>query len=204
MVFAAATGHASPCPARGGRVKYTALGQVAGGRFKMADRAAFDAAFATWPDGPAWATFESAMVFRSALQNKYWHAAIVGPLAQHCGVSPRAMHDALKILLLPEAVVLRRADASVIKTITIGGSTAKLTRREAANLLDRAGALMRAIPLDLARDAANETHFIPYDAPPLGRGDARALCGALTNVRRHDVEPTCRECMAKLADESTP
>jgi hypothetical protein len=43
------------------------------------------------------------------------------------------------------------------------------------------------------------THWIPSDAPKLGR-ERRALCGAL--VSRSSGEPTCPECRARLeADE---
>ena len=187
-------------------MKYATLGTVQAGRLRIVDRQAFETAFASWPDGAVWATFESAMVFRSPLQNRHWHAAIVQPLARHCGVSPRHMHEALKILYLPESVPIRRADGSVLKTVTIGGTTTTLSRGESANMTDRATELLRVVsPADVASRADDDvSHFIPYDAPALGGDQFRALCGVLTFGRQHDYRPTCTDCAAKLADESTP
>ena len=182
-------------------MKYATLGHVKAGRMQLADRQAFDTAFASWPDGAVWATFESAMVFRSTLQNKYWHAAIVQPLAKHCGVEPRHMHEALKILYLPVPVPIRRADGSVLKTITIGGSTTRLSRRESANMTDRASELNRAVVPYPAASAI--THFVDWDARKLG-DQRRAVCGALVLDSQHATEPLCPECAARLADESTP
>jgi len=44
------------------------------------------------------------------------------------------------------------------------------------------------------------THFIPYDAPPLGR-HARALCGALVERRAHASEPECPTCRQTLVED---
>lgn len=128
-------------------MKYETLLDVVNGRLLPKDRRAFNAAFASWPDGPVRATFQSEMVFRSPGQNRFWHAAIVRPLAEHCGVSPRAMHSALTVLFLPETVVVAATDGEELARVVVGGSTGQLTRNEAANLIERAVTLAERIPL---------------------------------------------------------
>lgn len=179
------------------------MGEVIGGRFRMRNFDAFNESFLKWPDGDVWVLFESAHVLRSTGQNKYWHANVVRPLAAHSRVAPRAMHEALKIRLLPEVVVIPGADGTTpLDTITIGGSTATLTRHEAANVIDRGVAIVLACGLTLG-ETAPITHFIPWDAPPIGR-QRRALCGALTRPGEHNAHPTCRECIERLADDTGP
>lgn len=47
------------------------------------------------------------------------------------------------------------------------------------------------------RDVA-ETHWIEWDAPRLGRGEQRALCGAIVASRLHAIEPTCAACREEM------
>lgn len=187
-------------------MKYETLLDVVNGRLVPKDRQAFNLSFANWPDGPVRATFQSAMVFRSPGQNRFWHAAIVRPLAEHCGVSPRAMHDALTILFLPETVVVATKDGMELYRVTVGGATGQLTRNEASNIIDRGVALAECIPLDVGprpRDLDVRTHFIPWDSPTIGR-QQRALCGELVRSGRHANDPTCPDCRGRLADTSSP
>jgi hypothetical protein len=183
-------------------MKYETGGIVTGGKLRLRDRQGFETAFTSWPDCDVYATFESANVFRSAQQNAYYHGAVVHALARHCHVSPRQMHEALKVRLLPEHVVIPRLDGSPLDTITIGGSTRTLTRREAANMIDRAVAIMLAIGLELT-DMPAVSHYVPYDSPKVGRHQ-RALCGTLARKSEHDNEPTCADCRARLAEDTGP
>lgn len=183
---------------------FETTGEVVGGKLKVRDRQSFETAFAAWPDGPVRLRIEAAHVFRSDAQNRLWHAAIVVPLAAHCGVTPRQMHEALKVHLLPEVVRLPGRDGATLAQITIGGSTTQLTRHEAANLIDRAINVGRALGLDLAdaRPTTRVTHFVPHDAPVLLRRQARALCGELVALAQHDADPTCAACAAALRDDT--
>lgn len=130
-------------------MKYETSLQVVNGRlvWNATERQKFFSSFANWPDGPVRATFQSDMVFRSPGQNRFWHAAIVRPLADHCGVSPRAMHAALTALFLPETVVVAATDGEELARVVVGGSTGQLTRNEAANIIERAITLAERIPL---------------------------------------------------------
>jgi hypothetical protein len=175
---------------------YEGLAEIRGGVLRMRDRQRFESTFAGWSDGVVVVRVDSANIFRSPAQNKLWHAAIVAPLAAHCGVTPRQMHEALKVHLLPEVVTIPN-----VATITIGGSTTQLTRHEAGNLIDRAINVGRAAGIDLGVVQAAITHFVPFDAPPIGRNAARAICGALVPVSLHAVEPSCEVCAAALAED---
>lgn len=42
------------------------------------------------------------------------------------------------------------------------------------------------------------THWIEYDAIRLGRGEKRALCGAIVSERLFSQEPTCTECLVEM------
>jgi hypothetical protein len=175
--------------------KYETLGEVTRGRLQLRDRAAFEAAVKTWPDGLVWASFELATVLRTPAQNRYWHSAIVKPFAAQCGVGPRQMHEALTVYLLPETVALRAANGHVFETVVIGGQTSRLSRAEAASLIDRATDLADALGVP----RATVTHWIPWDSPQLGR-DQRAFCGALVPSSAHADEPTCDQCAAALRE----
>ena len=181
------------------RVKYDALGIVAGGTLRLQNRPAFDAAFAGWPDGPVWASFETAAVLRSPAQNRYWHGVIVKAFSAHCHVGPRQMHDALTVLLLPHRVFIPDLQWHPLHEITIGAETSRLTRVEATNLIERALALAASIPITINErpPAGEDTHFIPHDSPQLRR-QQRAMCGALVSVHAHAGAPTCEACAAQL------
>jgi hypothetical protein len=180
---------------------FETTGEVVGGKLKVRDRQQFETAFASWADGPVLIRIDRANVFRSEAQNRLWHAAIVVPLAAHCGVTPRQMHEALKVHLLPEVVRIPGRDGATLATITIGGSTTQLTRREAANLIDRAILVGRTLGLELDAPRAEVSHYIPFDAPPIGKR-VRALCGELVNPSHHHYEPTCDACAAALRDDT--
>jgi hypothetical protein len=48
------------------------------------------------------------------------------------------------------------------------------------------------------------SHYIQYDAPRLGGGMQRAICGAKVDGTSHRNEPDCPDCVAQLAeDEAT-
>jgi hypothetical protein len=170
-------------------MKYASMGVVKGGAFHMRDRDAFLAAFKAWPDGDVWASFEAAITFRTREQNRYWHAAIVRPLAAHCHVTPRQMHEALKVKLLPETITILDRDRLVLDAIDIGGTTTTLSQSEAANLIDRGDAIVVA---------AGVPPRAPEDAPPAAPQPAAAPVGAVCpSGTRHWwywIRPNVQQC----------
>ena len=168
---------------------YQAMGIVADGVCRLVDRDAFAAAFAAWPDGDVYATFTSATALRSRQQNAYWHAAIVRPLAAHCKVTARQMHDALTVKLLPDVVMLRDADGSITESVTIGGSTSTLTPNEAANLIDRGDALVLAAGLDTRQAVRASDVPDPRRPCPAGRRHFWFIVGAGNTFK-------CKHCGA--------
>jgi hypothetical protein len=47
-------------------------------------------------------------------------------------------------------------------------------------------------------DSSTATHWIDYDAPAVGRGRYRALCGRLVPESSHAVSPTCPDCATAI------
>lgn len=56
----------------------------------------------------------------------------------------------------------------------------------------------REPPASRTAQEAPETHWIEYDAPRLGRGEKRALCGAIVSERLFSTEPSCVECRDEM------
>lgn len=50
------------------------------------------------------------------------------------------------------------------------------------------------------RVATDMTHWIEYDAPSLGHGQKRALCGAIVDSDLFSSEPSCEECRREQAN----
>ena len=44
------------------------------------------------------------------------------------------------------------------------------------------------------------SHFVAFDAPPVGRQSVRALCGEVVHQTAHANTPTCPVCTARLAE----
>ena len=60
-----------------------------------------------------------------------------------------------------------------------------------------------ARPLNrLALLQLRDTHWLPWDAPGIRSGRARALCGALIEERDHANAPSCGACQDLLVDDA--
>lgn len=47
--------------------------------------------------------------------------------------------------------------------------------------------------------AVVDTHWIEYDEPALGRGQKRAICGAVVDEDTFSTDPTCAACRERMA-----
>jgi hypothetical protein len=95
---------------------------------------------------------------RSQQQSAYLFAAVYPPIAEHTGYSIPETHEAMKALFLPP-----RHMSVGDKTVTVAGSTARLTTGEMVEYIDRVVAL--AGELGVHVQTPEEAGFISNTAP---------------------------------------
>lgn len=117
---------------------YETTGLVQGGKLKLRNRAAFEAAFAQWKDCEVIVTIEKTHATRSLAQNAFWHGVIVKAFSDHCGYRPREMHEVLKLQLLPVKRLIQNTHGEVVCEVIVAGSTATLNKIEFSDLIERA------------------------------------------------------------------
>jgi uncharacterized protein (UPF0179 family) len=113
-------------------------GFVKDGELKLRNRKALQAWAATLKDCEVVVTIEKAHATRSLAQNAFWHGVVVKAFSEHCGYRPTEMHDVLKLELLPEKRLLHDGNGEVLREVIVGGSTARLTKIEFGELIERA------------------------------------------------------------------
>lgn len=57
----------------------------------------------------------------------------------------------------------------------------------------------RQPPASGVRAVPAETHWVEFDAVSLGRGQKRALCGAIVDRSSFSTDPTCHACHEEMA-----
>lgn len=97
---------------------------------------------------------------RSQQQSAYLFAAVYPPIAEHAGYSVPEVHEVCKQLFLPP-----RQLSIGDQTVTVAGSTARLTTAEMMDYIERCIAL--AGELGCAVMSPSEAGFVSNTAPPV-------------------------------------
>ena len=115
-------------------MEYEVLATVHKGQIVVPD--AFHEAVALFPDGDVILSLRRAYATRSKLQNRYYWGALVDPIANHCGMSPADLHEALKQKFLPVNVVWHGNGVLADDGVVIGGTTTTLSIRQFGDYCD--------------------------------------------------------------------
>ena len=113
-------------------------GTVKGGKLEVDDQASFRRAMSRFGDGPVTVRIERARERRSAAQNRYWHGVVVDAFAEHCGNDHDDMHEILKMEINSKVVEFTDPATGEVKEMRVGMSTANLTTKAFAELIERA------------------------------------------------------------------
>ena len=74
---------------------------------------------------------------RSAAQNAWYWAGIVGTISEHTGYTPDEVHDILKAKFLPKRMAVADKNGVIVDELVIGGTTTRLNKLEFGEYIER-------------------------------------------------------------------
>lgn len=74
---------------------------------------------------------------RSAAQNAYYWAGVIGSISEHTGYTPDEVHELLKAKFLPKRMAVADKNGVIVDELVIGGTTTRLNRLEFGEYIER-------------------------------------------------------------------
>lgn len=168
--------------------EYVSSAEKRNGQMQLRNRAAYDAAMRTMPDGEYTVTFERRKATRSEQQNRYYWGVVLATVAEHTGHGVDELHEYFKQRFNSKRVVLVDPTTGEVKDEnTIGLSTAKLNKVTFADYVNHI--------VQFAHEDLNVT--IP---PPDPNWNERCWCGSASDPESPDK--LCREHRIEAAKAS--